>query len=97
MTGLAKLRKASIRGGKSQSQRRGAFERAFSEQKKKMLPANCGVCRSTVYTGNGTLHHKKRRSQGGDNSTDNLMPVHHVCHEYVHKNVAIAKGKGWVE
>lgn len=39
-------------------------------------------------------HHVRRRSQGGDDTVDNLLMVCHRCHGEIHANPALAAKKG---
>lgn len=41
-------------------------------------------------------HHRKRRSQGGDNSSANLLRVCVQCHTYIHANPERSYAKGWL-
>jgi len=46
------------------------------------------------------VHHRKLRSQGGNNDEDNLVALHHACHNIgshaVHLNVEAAKQRGFI-
>lgn len=39
-------------------------------------------------------HHVRRRSQGGEDTVDNLLMVCHRCHGEIHANPALAAKKG---
>lgn len=41
-----------------------------------------------------TPHHRKRRSQGGPNTMENLLAVCRPCHTYIHSHVAWSYGHG---
>jgi hypothetical protein len=41
-------------------------------------------------------HHRKRRSQGGDDSPENILEVSPEMHDWIHKNVAAATALGWL-
>lgn len=43
------------------------------------------------------VHHIKRRSQGGGNELNNLLVCCHVCHGWIHANVAEAAKHGWLQ
>ena len=57
------------------------------------LPDLCelGCGRDAVHT-----HHRKLRSQGGDESADNLLRVCLECHTYIHAEPASAYAMGWL-
>jgi len=59
----------------------------------------CEACGKPM-TDNWALHHRKLRSQGGDNSLSNLMAVHHDCHNLgtksIHLNPEWAKKNGYI-
>lgn len=46
------------------------------------------------------LHHRKLRSRGGKDTADNLLALHHECHnlatDSVHLNPALATEKGYM-
>ena len=46
------------------------------------------------------LHHRKLRSRGGKDEPENLLYIHHECHNLgtnsVHNRVALATEKGWI-
>jgi hypothetical protein len=42
------------------------------------------------------IHHRKRRSQGGQHTPENLITLCPACHEWVHTNVAEAQAAGWL-
>lgn len=42
-------------------------------------------------------HHIVRRSQGGKDSKDNLLPVCWVCHAWIHRNPAVSFDMGWLK
>lgn len=41
-------------------------------------------------------HHVKRRSQGGDDSPENLRRLCVDCHELIHRNTGWARNNGWL-
>ena len=52
----------------------------------------CHICNDP-----GTaVHHRKLRSQGGDNSLDNLLLLCDSCHAYVHNHPALAVSAGYI-
>ena len=58
-------------------------------------------CEKCGHSGSGfALHHRKLRSQGGEDTPSNLIAVHHGCHnlntDSIHLNPAIAKRNGWI-
>lgn len=56
----------------------------------------CGTGLSDTFA----LHHRKLKSQGGENTIQNLIALHHECHnlgtDSVHLNVKIAMENGWI-
>ncbi len=58
--------------------------------------ANDGCeARTPVCRGNGSqAHHLTRRSQGGANDVGNLLWVCLWCHEWIHRNPELARGRG---
>jgi 5-methylcytosine-specific restriction endonuclease McrA len=54
----------------------------------------CHWCR--VDGGALDLHHYLRRSQGGKDNWSNLIPVHRLCHSYIHEHPAEAKRRGFL-
>lgn len=64
---------------------------------------SCVVCGEGVSGTRGldySIHHRKRRSQGGDNRLSNLVLVHGHgtagCHGRIHKEIAKAQEGGWL-
>lgn len=51
----------------------------------------CGI-------GGGALdvHHRIRRSQGGQDEQHNLVSVHRLCHSYIHEHPTEAKERGFL-
>lgn len=49
---------------------------------------------------NFALHHRKLKSRGGKDTLDNLIALHHECHNLgtnsVHLNVKTATENGWI-
>lgn len=41
-------------------------------------------------------HHRRLRSQGGDNTTYNLLDVCRACHDWIHGHPAEAAGRGFI-
>jgi hypothetical protein len=59
-----------------------------------IVPATlCERCRTSpaVHT-----HHRKRRSQGGDDSPENTVRVCLACHQWIHDNPRDAAAAGWI-
>lgn len=42
------------------------------------------------------LHHRKLRSQGGEDAVDNLIAVHTGCHRQIHLHPEHAEQMGWI-
>ena len=53
-------------------------------------------CWCNVPGGALDLHHKLRRSQGGEDSRENLIPVHRTCHRYIHEHPEEAREWGFL-
>jgi len=52
---------------------------------------------SDVCTGHATLvHHKLRRSHGGQGVVDNALATCNSCHLLIHGNPAMSYEKGWM-
>lgn len=45
-----------------------------------------GLCEACGMGGPDHIHHRQLRSQGGQHVLDNLIHVHHGCHEQIHAN-----------
>lgn len=49
---------------------------------------------------NFALHHRKLKSRGGKDVIENLLALHHECHNLgtnsVHLNVKVATENGWI-
>lgn len=58
----------------------------------KTVNEHCARCGKPA----GHIHHRKRRSQGGDNSPANLVPLCVLCHDWVHRNPEQAYREGWL-
>jgi len=41
-------------------------------------------------------HHVIRRSQGGKDVQVNLVAIHRLCHQYIHRNPSAAKARGFL-
>lgn len=54
----------------------------------------CEFCGKPMLTSD--VHHRKLRSQGGDESLDNLVLVHPYCHERAHHYPHQAREWGWI-
>lgn len=42
------------------------------------------------------VHHRRLRSQMGDNGAANLVTLCPLCHHWVHHHVAVATALGWI-
>ena len=42
------------------------------------------------------LHHRKLRSQGGDNSPEKVVLLCFACYDWVHRNPDLARGRGFI-
>lgn len=47
---------------------------------------SAGVCEACRLYGAEHLHHRKKLSQGGKDTVENLIHVHLICHERIHAN-----------
>lgn len=56
----------------------------------------CGI----VLSGKVDIHHRKLRSQGGQDTAENLVALHQLCHnlsrEAVHANPKLANSRGFI-
>ena len=59
----------------------------------------CEKCGRTLQE-SFALHHRKLKSRGGKDSVENLIALHHECHNLgtnsVHLNVKEAEKNGWI-
>jgi 5-methylcytosine-specific restriction endonuclease McrA len=51
-----------------------------------------GACEACGFAlcGEGHLHHRKKRSQGGKHTVENLIYVSALCHSTIHENPTLA-------
>lgn len=56
----------------------------------------CDVCGRHLDPENWAFHHRKLRSQGGPDTVENGLALHHWCHERVHLNRAWARVRGYI-
>ena len=60
----------------------------------------CVRCGASLYGVEGSRHHRKLRSQGGKNDTENLILLCGSgttgCHGFVHANPAASRASGWI-
>lgn len=53
----------------------------------------CAICGRPA----SQVHHRKRRSQGGPDIPENLLPVDDACHGRIHRrDVAFSHAMGWL-
>lgn len=59
----------------------------------------CEMCGNAL-TNTFALHHRKLKSRGGKDTLDNLIALHHKCHnlgtESVHLNIKMATERGYI-
>lgn len=55
-----------------------------------------GRCEHCGLPGAVQLHHRKRRSQGGRHTPENLLNVRVECHNLIHANPEKAYAMGWL-
>ena len=76
-----------------------AYEREFQRQRHLVRIRSGGRCeiRAKHCRGESShVHHRQRRSQGGDNSLENLLDLCSVCHFRVHRFPEQAFEHGWL-
>jgi hypothetical protein len=80
--------------------RRSSKARSFADELDAITPAllerahyRCEACRTGPVE---HRHHRLRRSQGGTNELGNLMALCNDCHEFIHRNPALAYEWGWL-
>ena len=60
----------------------------------------CEKCGFPLCEDDFALHHRKLKSRGGKDEIQNLLALHHACHNTgtnsVHLNVKEATEKGWI-
>jgi hypothetical protein len=72
--------------------RQTASEAVYRGRRAILLQEGCRVCGKDAED----VHHRKLRSQGGDHSWANLMPVCRRDHDQIHRNPAISHAAGWI-
>ena len=82
----------------SQKQRRNLFLRSYELSKEIVRRRSLGWCECPPCDMRADqFHHRRRRSQGGDNSPGNLLHVCTPCHDdRIHGDVANAVVNGWL-
>jgi 5-methylcytosine-specific restriction endonuclease McrA len=55
----------------------------------------CEFC-GDVFRGAMELHHRRLRSQGGQDTADNLAAIHPECHLRAHRFPAQSREWGWI-
>lgn len=62
-----------------------------------VLERAAGHCEACGWPGSELiLHHRKLRSQGGEDTVDNLLGVHPSCHGQIHLHPEHAEFRGWI-
>jgi hypothetical protein len=70
--------------------------------RQKILERCNGYCEKCGFglTDDFALHHRKLKSRGGKDTLDNLIALHHACHNLgnnsVHMNIKTATENGWI-
>jgi 5-methylcytosine-specific restriction endonuclease McrA len=78
------------------SERRKAFEAEMNALRGR-LSERCGsLCERCGESPATDIHHRLRRSQGGDNSLDNLAYLDRGCHRFLHDHPTLAFETGWL-
>ena len=57
---------------------------------------HCDLCGFPLEADWFDAHHRKARSQGGQDATTNLVALHRACHKWVHENPAKATVVGFI-
>lgn len=74
--------------------------KALREQLWQRCGGYCEKCGSTLNPNNWALHHRKLRSQGGQDAIENVVALHHKCHNLgtksVHLNPALSTEQGYI-
>ena len=77
-----------------------AKQRAYLDELQRQLPdlyARCsGICEVCNKAPVDQAHHKRRRSQGGGNSLDNLLAVCLGCHQAIHAHPSASYEAGYL-
>ena len=55
----------------------------------------CEYCGTALHN-DWARHHRLLRSQGGQDHVENLLALHHGCHQIIHSNPAISYRNGWM-
>jgi RNA-directed DNA polymerase len=54
----------------------------------------CPVCQDALFNGEALhTHHQQLVKDGGEDSEENLVHLHHTCHQYLHKHDVVLKGQ----
>jgi len=73
--------------------------KALREQALERCQGYCEKCGASLYE-TFALHHRKLKSRGGKDVIENLLALHHECHNLgtnsVHLNVKVATENGWM-
>ncbi len=56
-----------------------------------------GRCEANCSSPASHIHHIRRRSQGGEGTTENGLHVCSDCHTWIHANPAKAEALGWLK
>lgn len=56
----------------------------------------CEACGQSMRGGDAHVHHRKRRSQGGEHSVTNCLLVHGRCHNGIHAHPAPSYDAGFL-
>lgn len=77
-----------------------AFEAEFKKMRALVIERSKGMCElqaSPNCTGRGChVHHRKTRSQGGENSLENLRHACLLCHSFIHAHPEASYAAGWL-
>lgn len=78
--------------------RRGSKAAAMKKARAEVVERSQGRCEAAIegvcVVQGSQVHHKRRRSQGGTDTVDNLILVCHRCHDHIHRYPAQATELG---
>lgn len=80
------------------AKRRRLNRRQWEEMREALLSRSGGRCEfcGEGFRGAMELHHRRLRSQGGEDSADNLAAIHPECHLRAHRYPELAREWGWI-
>jgi hypothetical protein len=82
----------TLTGSDRQELRHATYDRAGGQCEAGIAPG----CPGRVDRERFEWHHRKLRSQGGDDVPENSLCVCRSCHEWIHRHPQVAQASGWI-